>query len=288
MPMDPWKINIDALKPTAGTFGRFHSNLSASMANTTTNAELTITLRVQLVPIVTFEDFRNIFPPKWQPFVRLVTPDKTYKREWSATPDTGDPIEIAAWTPTDWWKWKETYQKEGQKHWHGKFWLQTPSTWTKFDVWGPGKTSFRPNVWCRFVLDVRDTPFPDGAHKVISVVKLANDEFFRSDDSNYDDGDIKLVDKGGGHKQKAFVHELGHALGMDHIANLIDPIRCPAGSGDTACYGATFNERANVMGSGMKLAKVNALPWVERIAEHTGTSKTDWKVFMHRVYPKMV
>ena len=133
MPMDPWKVNIDALRPTGGIFGVFKSNLSASMANAVTNAELTITLQLPLV------------------------------------------------------------------------------------------------------------------------------------------------------------HEVGHALGMLHVRNLVDATKCSgADLNDDICYGATDPQKDNIMGKGMKITAVNALPWLERIAAHTGTNKNDWKVHLSRTYPKGV
>jgi hypothetical protein len=284
MPMDPWKVNIDALKPTGGVFGVYRSNLSAHMANVVTNAELTITLRIELSPVRTLNEMVSKLPPGLQPWVKMVV-----STDRSFYPDAGKKrIEITEWKQADWLTWLTKYQKEGQKYWNGRFWLKTPATWTKFDF-SHGKKTIRPNVYCRFVLEASDKPFREGHHKKITVVKLKKKEFFQSHDSLYDNQDIYLRPTEGARKQLPLVHEVGHALGMLHVRNLVDPSLCGgADLNDDMCYGTTEFEKDNIMGKGMKITAANANPWLERIAEHTGTKKDDWKVSTHRIYPRVV
>ncbi len=182
----------------------------------------------------------------------------------------------------------EKYRTEGQKFWHGKFWLETPATFTKFDLTANGKT-YRPNVYCRFRLEASDTAFKDGAHKTITVVKLKKKEFFQSNDSLYDNYDIDTRPTEGARKQLPLVHEIGHALGMLHVANLVDATKCGgADLNDDVCYGTTAAEKDNVMGKAMKLTTLDAKPWLERLSQHTGAHQADWRIHLNRVYPKVV
>jgi hypothetical protein len=107
------------------------------------------------------------------------------------------------------------------------------------------------------------------------------------------------------------VHEIGHALGLDHIGVLhndpfcraailfgdtsgLDKNALPAlyknGANSRACYGtfAPPDRSDNVMGRGTKFTAVNAQPWRDRIALHTNTKAADWQVSTSKVPPQRV
>jgi hypothetical protein len=42
------------------------------------------------------------------------------------------------------------------------------------------------------------------------------------------------------------------------------------------------------MGYGMKFEEVNAKPWIERVAMHTNTLASDWKVSLSLILPQVV
>jgi hypothetical protein len=110
-------------------------------------------------------------------------------------------------------------------------------------------------------------------------------------------------------------HEIGHALGLPHIgvthgapncqlAVLADsllpssitssssfPALFQGGSNSHVCYGHSGNASLgqNIMGYGMEFDSSNAQPWLDRIALHTKTKATDWKVSVKsRVPPKFL
>jgi hypothetical protein len=82
-------------------------------------------------------------------------------------------------------------------------------------------------------------------------------------------------------------HELGHSLAQDHILGLKDRMKVAggdatckngaAGQGADKCYGLTTEDKENVMGSGRRIYLINAISWLMRIAEHTGTPHTAWQ-----------
>jgi hypothetical protein len=108
---------------------------------------------------------------------------------------------------------------------------------------------------------------------------------WRSDSGDMDDRDLfapYFFDSRKGVLHDTVSHEIGHVLGQAHILGLL-------GLGDYALdgakfdapesYGRTWEEKANVMGSGDRVYLVNALSWRERIVRHltTPTTAADWE-----------
>jgi len=105
-------------------------------------------------------------------------------------------------------------------------------------------------------------------------------------------------------------HEIGHALGLKHIGNLkhtakcemamkfkndkVDPKDVPFqyrdGLNAKVCYGIydTAGIADNIMGLGYKFEAVNALPWTKRIAKHTNTHSSDWRISLAAIRPQSV
>jgi hypothetical protein len=77
-------------------------------------------------------------------------------------------------------------------------------------------------------------------------------------------------------------HELGHALGQDHILALQGDVKCKTGDPNAdRCY-----EGDNVMGGNSdKVALINALAWHERIEQHTRKDKRWWRVVLGDTTP---
>jgi len=244
---------------------KFDSELDDSMANDKTNAELTIFLRVYLEKVPgggTIKDANN-----------------------------STDFDVQEWSTTEWAAFKKKYQQQGQAFWHGKFWLQTPDDFSELDT-----KTHRPNIWCKFSLKVQDTP-AGSYHKKIRVCRLkvpAGKTYgagtFRSHDSLYDNFDLGVASYVRGGKtyyQRTFIHEIGHAIGIPHIGVMTGEPTCPASDTNSdACYGVRTDDRKNIMGFGMALSENCAMPWKKRIAEHTSTSESKWKVHMKRFYPR--
>ncbi len=190
--------------------------------------------------------------------------------------------------------------KDGQAFWDRKFMLTTPDEYSGFDYQllddVKNNTSWRPNVLCRFELisvpnknDIKmwnswshDSDNP-GVHLRLDVVKTRGKKYngttgsFRSHSLlyNYDDVDEYTI-----------WHELGHALGQDHIQALLGNGACIMGDGNAGpCYVTPEGMEPNVMGSGKGLLDLNAIPWVELIQHHTKTIGAKWEVTQNTVMP---
>ena len=168
--------------------------------------------------------------------------------------------------------------EEGEKFWNYKFMLRTPSNYDGLDFthWTNRSDSWvcRPNVLCLFRLKKDAQP----NHQWIKVVRV-NDKKFRSDNATYDEDDVNEI---------TLFHELGHALGLEHIQALLGNKKCLDDKfrNDSMCYdelpGVTH---PNVMGRGKSLTFVNAEPWRQLIAHHTDTARTSWHVIMSNFAP---
>jgi hypothetical protein len=177
------------------------------------------------------------------------------------------------------WDFKSTKEfnrrfKQGAKFWNHKFLLITPKDYAglDFESWaGPGWIC-RPNVICLFKLGSGGSP----THLPLTVVRadttfwddLAGNEF-RSNAGLYDDDDVNT---------ETLWHELGHALDQLHIKALLGNKKCMVDINADGCYDTPEGMKPNIMGRGTALHKVNAKPWKELIAEHTGVPKFRWHV----------
>ncbi|MEI6393128.1 MAG: hypothetical protein WCT12_18740 [Verrucomicrobiota bacterium] len=254
---------------------RWDSELNSLPCDRYNNAELTIFLRV---------------------FLRQVNPAggaaEGTAREWGTDPagtgsGHGPARKIVRWTPNLWAQWTQRYQREVQSFWHGKFWLVPTHPMAELDFEDKGVT-YRPNIWCRFELDVLDSAAT--AHTTISVVRLHPSEaFFRSDSADYDNRDIEYDrgDHGGRiYRQRAHIHEVGHLLGLDHAAEGSAACTAAGNTGAEACYCATPDDCGNVMGAGEGVRASNASPWQKAIEAHGGGAANLWEVKLRRHYPR--
>jgi hypothetical protein len=271
----------------------YDSELRTEMMNASTNAELTLVLKVCLQQAVGISG-------------RVV--DANHK-PWDTVP----------WSPVVWSKFLDKYSSEATKYWDGKFWLVTPKDNTDL-CWPKVKPTHRCNVWCRFRLDTVNSP--SQAHKTIQVANVAPMEVqethyqecrayaFRSNAAVYKAEDLEMVARDQrnssvisveGHriyKQRTFIHEVGHALGLPHIAVMTKNAKCPVtDTNATACYGTTLRESMDIMGEGEDLSAYDAQPWLDRINKHFQQSVPDraapanpaatgkFEAVQHRAFP---
>ena len=181
---------------------------------------------------------------------------------------------------------KRDYLK-GEQVWNHKYTLITPDNVNAIDYESMQGTGWhvRPNVKCLFRLAIDNVDY----HRTVLVVRIhtttwedIRDFFtngdFRSNWELYQSADVNP-------DVQTLGHELGHAINQDHIAGLMGDETCKLRS-DTGnerdCYGKNAIQCANIMGMGKDLGLVNAISWLNRITQHTGTEAqiSSWKITM--------
>ncbi|HYP05377.1 MAG TPA: hypothetical protein VER03_04010, partial [Bryobacteraceae bacterium] len=79
-------------------------------------------------------------------------------------------------------------------------------------------------------------------------------------------------------QQHAIPHEVGHLLGLGHIANHANTCK-KSGPNSKGCYGLFLEDAMNIMGAGDALSVKNAEPWRKRIIQHAPETKINhWGV----------
>ena len=233
---------------------------------------------------------------------------------------------IKDWKPDEWFKFTSEFKRQSYL-WNNRFWLIPPNYFSILDV-QYGGNKMRPTVHCQLLVEITNSP--TNAHRTIEVVNLdieatktqtgktkLTSATFRSDDSDYDSLDITprdntyTDDRGVEHTIKNYytiAHELGHAIGLEHIGVLKSRPYCvfavalenngvkdvhknyEGGPNSKVCYGRFDSPSIaeNIMGIGTKFEAVNAQPWIDRVSMHTNTLARDWKVSLARLSPHVV
>jgi hypothetical protein len=222
------------------------------------NAWLTLTLRYSL----NFADSKNL----------IAGVIEKHGSKFAAVDSDQKRLPIVDWDLASQMKFQRAFQR-GENIWNWQFVLITPQDFDGLDYtciasgW-----VVRPNVLCLFRL----VPNAANAHLRITVVRLdpsvTSSNSFRSNKALYDHLDVWCPTLG---------HELGHALGLPHIKELLGDAQCIAdakrGIYPDRCYGETDFEVQNIMGGGTRIYLDNARPWVDRMADHTSLAKSAWK-----------
>lgn len=236
--------------------GTFDADIDDTVCNQTTNADLTLYVRLHFVQI------------------NPSSTSTTYN-DWDGTA-----VPIRAWTAGEWSRWKRRFLNDCQSRWHGKFWLVTPTTYNKLNYPEQNPTH-RCNLYCRFEISEQGTP--NGAHAVIPVVRVNGNHFFRSHMLLYSDRDLLPERLTRGSLFFTHVHEIGHLIGLNHPGT--GAAGCTTG-GEGVCYAGADGSDQGVMGRGSRIEAAHAQPWQKAAAALTETREADWTVSMRRAYPR--
>lgn len=177
---------------------------------------------------------------------------------------TGAPVKIVAWDAVSWTAWKHNAALSARRFWNERFWLLNNLGTCPFKT--PANT-FIPNFTCGFELIANDASVGFN-HHVVDVVRLDPSEaIFNSHATLMDSLDASSVVNGTDSAGKAITqvpiaHEIGHLIAFGHVD--IGKPHCPATSDTNAavCYGVSDYDMNSVMGRGMQLRSIHAMPWI--------------------------
>lgn len=236
--------------------GAFDADLSPDVRNATTNADLTLYIRI---------NFQQIDP---------TATSRTYRDS------DGTAVPIRAWRPGEFAQWKKRFLTGCRNKWHGKFWLLTPATYTNLN-WPLARPTHRCNLYCRFEISEQATP--EGAHAVIPVVHVDGRHFFRSDMLLYSNNDLQAERLTRGSNFFTHVHEIGHLIGLEHPGH--GRPGCTTG-GEAVCYASADGDTRGVMGMGSVIRAEYAQPWRRAASILTGVKQASWTVSLQRAFPR--
>ena len=292
-------------KPAAGPVvterfkGKLFDSYLGKNSHPTQNHSLKLYLRVNLKPVQG----------------KRTAPDTTKKN-----------FPIKDWSDGEWFRF--TSQFERQSHlWNGRFWLVPPKQFSILDDKRSGR-AVRPNVQCfLFTEVVNSVSTAHRTIEVVNLdidavkeklgIESPGSGTYRSNSTHLDALDVAPRnthyedDRGVEHTIKNYytiAHELGHAIGLKHIGVLKSRPECTfaislkargvknvsshlrRGSNAKVCYGEfdSAGLAENIMGLGTRFETVNAQPWLERVAMHTNTAASDWKVVLTSQAPHAV
>ncbi len=210
----------------------------------------------------------------------------------------GNTAAAKRWDAVEWESFRKEFKRQCQGAWNNAFVLIPPASYKGF----VDPSGMRRNVRCFLQVDFQDEG-GTGIHtiesyKLASGHLRANSGMLTSEDVNpsrnttdflkpieYRKVNGKMQITGGNpggqtysFQQHTFPHEVGHLLGLGHIAN--DSASCKkSGPNSDGCYGLYLEDAINIMGKGDALDLRNAEPWKKRIVRHApSTQITQWRV----------
>jgi hypothetical protein len=235
------------------------SVLDFSKVNDTTNAELTIYLKVWFVQV----------------------PSTVGKVK-----DTnGNEFAVRDWTPEmDFPGWCRRVTDAVNKTWDNKLILSLPEKYDGMDWAGSGGV-WRPQIRCRFVFLVGDPSYYHCRVQVVVSEPHPEGLDFRSHSRlwehviAYEMESSSMFSPAGMITQVTAAHEVGHLMGLPHIGKLTAVKNCTmwTDGNELACYGKDDPNPSlthNIMGLGMNVTEFNGRPWKQELCKHVNRDET--------------
>lgn len=278
-------------------YARFNSGLTFGQASTSTNAELTIWLRMLFKPSMVPYHQKEVDVDYHDGIKR-----KVGIRHWKA--DKEDPNEFE--------RFVKAVKSEAEVVWDQTGLCLIPPKDYRGLYWPEKRPTHQLNINCRFqLISVNEAA---DAHNVVQCTRIdehSSGQIISNMDpktrtGKFDSGDVPAallsknpvsVSSAGytGHLN-TIPHEIGHAIGLPHIGVLTNYSAClqaakanpSVGTSVTQCYeGPGADDKDNIMGSGRKITLLNCLPWFWRAMAHCpDTHVKDWRVRLGKVPPR--
>lgn len=245
--------------PTLVNGGKWHADLVEWNRNQTTNADLTIYIRV---------------------FFDKIDPAGGARTGTHMDYDTNRRIQ--RWAPGEFERFVRNLTTGASRFWNGVFWLQTPPHYHGLDYPDTNPTH-RCNLYCRFELEA--APSAADAHYTIAVCRVRDGEVFRSHSTLFSQRDIQSDHRIPRSTTRFWTHyhEVGHLIGLQHVGT--GGTRADPSDGAETAYGVTRAEMEDVMGRGHTRHNWHAGPWQQAAEAFTSIRAADWTVAQHRLYP---
>ncbi len=216
----------------------------------------------------------------------------------------GDIFMLEDWDRREWIGFCDFFESESTAFWTNRFYLSSSNPISyddrqRLDNYYNDAAARRHfpepvfNVQCRFRLQLTEDEHL--ANKVIDVYKISSSESgrrqFRADDQSYTldsleehvhripSASFSTPTSETYTSQRTFLHEVGHALGLQHVGISAHIPGCyMSNDGDKICYGISYEHSHNIMGRGETLSWREALPWRTALGQLTNTRPDDLEV----------